>query len=369
MYMIQAVKIKKFKNLTGLDIPQLSRINLISGKNNVGKSSLLEAIDMYINDSKIISVMEERGEFQPRIYRNSDNDNYLNHNIEALSSLFTDRNNNVSNDNIIEIGDGKDILSLRFVYYTEQETEDDGNILRKAIVLDSEDDFNVENAHIAFEITRLGKSKMIIPLDRRLEVYRFGRMGRMDFSNVVRINPESFDQTFAAKLWDNVVLTEKESYVIQALQIIEPNIENIAFLEDSKYVGRHPIVKVSNMSSRLPLKSMGDGINHILSIILALVNCENGCLLIDEIDNGLHYSVQKQLWSIIFKLAIKLNVQIFATTHSSDCINSFSSILNENNNVSEGRYIRLEKRQGKISYKEYNLDELIIVAAQNIEIR
>lgn len=114
---------------------------------------------------------------------------------------------------------------------------------------------------------------------------------------------------------------------------------------------------------------MGDGINHILSIILALVNCENGCLLIDEIDNGLHYTVQKQLWSVIFKLAIKLNVQIFATTHSSDCISSFGYALKEESNVEEGRYMRLENKLGAITYTEYNLEELKIVAAQNIEIR
>jgi AAA15 family ATPase/GTPase len=115
---------------------------------------------------------------------------------------------------------------------------------------------------------------------------------------------------------------------------------------------------------------MGDGINHILSIILALVNCENGCLLIDEIDNGLHYSVQENLWKVIFDLAKKLNIQVFATTHSNDCINSFTEVLKEENNASIGGFYRMQKRKsGKIELVEYNAEELNSVSEHNIEIR
>ena len=365
--MIQSLKIRNFKNLSGLNIPKLSRINLISGKNNVGKSSLLEAIGVYIDDSELLYVIEERGEY-PK-YLNRDITDYFKTNMEAIASIFSNRNTEVSSDNIIEISDNEDILSLRFVYYTEQETEENGNIVRKAIVFDSEDDLIAENALLALEIVRQGKNKALIPLERRLDRIRFGRTKRMDVTPIIRINPESNDNIFVGKLWDNVTLTEKEEYVIKALQIIEPKVESLAFLGETPRIGRYPVVKVSGVSKRLPLRSMGDGINHILSIILALVNCENGCLLIDEIDNGLHYTVQKQLWSIIFKLAIKLNVQIFATTHSSDCISSFGNVLKEEANTAEGRYIRLENKQGSIKYTEYNFDELKIVAAQNIEIR
>ena len=364
--MIQSLKIRNFKNLSGLNIPKLSRINLISGKNNVGKSSLLEAIGVYIDDSELLNVVEERGEYPKYINRDT---NYLKSNEEAIASIFANRNTSVTSDNIIEISDNEDILLLRFVYYTELETEENGNIVRKAIVLDSKDDLVTEEAHLALEIVRQGKNKALIPLERRLDRIRFGRTKRMDFTPVIRINPEFNDNIFIGKLWDNVTLTEKEEYVIKALQIIDSKVESLAFLEETPHTGRYPVVKVSGVNKRLPLRSMGDGINHILSIILALVNCENGCLLIDEIDNGLHYTVQKQLWSIIFKLAIKLNVQIFATTHSSDCISSFGSVLKEEANIAEGRYIRLENKQGSIIYTEYNLDELKIVAAQNIEIR
>ena len=195
--MIQSLKIRNFKNLSGLNIPKLSRINLISGKNNVGKSSLLEAIGVYIDDSELLNVVEERGEYPKYINRDT---NYLKSNEEAIASIFANRNTSVTSDNIIEISDNEDILLLRFVYYTELETEENGNIVRKAIVLDSKDDLVTEEAHLALEIVRQGKNKALIPLERRLDRIRFGRTKRMDFTPVIRINPEFNDNIFIGKL-------------------------------------------------------------------------------------------------------------------------------------------------------------------------
>ena len=67
--MMQSLKIRNFKNLSGLNIPKLSRINLISGKNNVGKSSLLEAIGVYVDDSELFYIIEERGELPKQKYK------------------------------------------------------------------------------------------------------------------------------------------------------------------------------------------------------------------------------------------------------------------------------------------------------------
>lgn len=114
---------------------------------------------------------------------------------------------------------------------------------------------------------------------------------------------------------------------------------------------------------------MGDGINRILTIILALVNSKDGYLLIDEFENGLHYSVQEKLWEIIFKLSNILNVQVFATCHSLDSIKSFEKILNINTDNDNSKLIRLDNKNGKIIQEEFNADELNIATNQNIEIR
>ena len=84
-----------------------------------------------------------------------------------------------------------------------------------------------------------------------------------------------------------------------------------------------------------------------LGISLALVNVKDGILLIDEFENGLYYSVQPELWQFIFRVARRLNVQVFATTHSWDCIEAFQKAASTDKQA-EGFLIRLESKLGDI---------------------
>jgi AAA15 family ATPase/GTPase len=346
--MIESLKIKNFKNLNGLEIPHLSQINLISGQNNVGKSTLLEAIAIYTNPSQIIKILSERDEFP--LYKEENETERINQNTNAFSSLFTDRKDEVSENNIIEISDKENTLSIQFSYFSPKT---DIEYIKKVIT-----------------ITRQNKTVSILHLNSPIDSLN-QRLGIDNDSNIIiKLNTEPIGTEYIANFFDNIALTEKEDNVIGALQIIEPNLNKLAFIAESQYRFRRPIVTLKGSNQRFPLKSMGDGINHILSIILALVNCENGCLLIDEIDNGLHYSVQENLWRVIFDLAKKLNIQVFATTHSNDCINSFTEVLKEENNASIGGFYRMQKRKsGKIELVEYNAEELNSVSEHNIEIR
>jgi AAA15 family ATPase/GTPase len=65
---------------------------------------------------------------------------------------------------------------------------------------------------------------------------------------------------------------------------------------------------------------------RILQLVLKLLSAKGGFLLIDEFENGLHYSVQEKVWTLLFDTAKKLDIQIFATTHSWDCIESFTKV-------------------------------------------
>ena len=103
------------------------------------------------------------------------------------------------------------------------------------------------------------------------------------------------------------------------------------------------MVRLKNSPKPLPLKNFGEGMNRLLTVALGLVSAENDMLLIDEIDLGLHHSVQHLLWEIVFQKAKDLNVQVFATTHSSDCVRAFSDIANKPEYTGMGNYIRLQR--------------------------
>jgi AAA15 family ATPase/GTPase len=92
-------------------------------------------------------------------------------------------------------------------------------------------------------------------------------------------------------------------------------------------------------------------------------------LLIDEFENGLHYSIQENLWNIIFSLTQKLNIQVFVTTHSEDSIRCFEKTLNKVQNPLDGKLIRLDNDNGSIKQVVFNASELKIANDNDIEIR
>ncbi|RUT05221.1 hypothetical protein DSM106972_040420 [Dulcicalothrix desertica PCC 7102] len=168
-------------------------------------------------------------------------------------------------------------------------------------------------------------------------------------------------------LWDAINLTPQEDEVIKALQIIEPDVERISFT--SSRSNSSVIIKMRGQHTPVPLGSMGDGMRRLLTLALSAVNVENGYLLIDEIDTGLYYEFQTDMWRLILETAQRLNIQVFATTHSWDCVRAFEEALEDVSNSTIGKLFRLDAKYGKIRAVEYLAEELKIAVQQNIEVR
>jgi AAA15 family ATPase/GTPase len=100
-----------------------------------------------------------------------------------------------------------------------------------------------------------------------------------------------------------------------------------------------------------------------------MVNSKEGVLFIDEIENGIHYSIQEKLWEKLLELAEKLNVQVFATTHSWDCIDGFQRALNAFHDPSQGQLLRMSMRNDEITATSFDARELAIATRENIEVR
>jgi AAA15 family ATPase/GTPase len=185
------------------------------------------------------------------------------------------------------------------------------------------------------------------------------------------VSTENMPNRRLAALWDLTSLTNLESEIISALGLIDDRVSGVAFVEDISKGrasdNRIPLIKIEGVDEPLPLKSMGDGMTRLFHIIVALVNARNGLLLIDEFENGLHWSVQPKVWDIVFQLSEKLNVQVFATSHSWDCIQAFQEAANQDQ--SQGVLIRLTKKGDDIIPTVLREDELRIAAREQIELR
>ncbi|MEL7011141.1 MAG: AAA family ATPase [Cyanobacteria bacterium J06648_1] len=114
---------------------------------------------------------------------------------------------------------------------------------------------------------------------------------------------------------------------------------------------------------------LGEGMYRILAMAMSLVTSENGVLLVDEIETGLHYEAQTDMWRLILETAKELNVQVFATTHSWDCIAAYQEALSQVEDKSIGKLFRLDSKYGKLRAVEYDADDLDIAVRKGIEVR
>ncbi|NEP45204.1 MAG: ATP-binding protein, partial [Okeania sp. SIO2H7] len=105
------------------------------------------------------------------------------------------------------------------------------------------------------------------------------------------------------------------------------------------------------------------------SLAMAVLTAENGYLLVDEIDISLYYMTQTDIWEFLLQIALDFNVQIFATTHSWDCICAFQEALENLEDNAIGKVLRLQWRGEHFRTVDYPGDKLGIAVRQSIEVR
>ena len=187
-----------------------------------------------------------------------------------------------------------------------------------------------------------------------------------EISKLITTNHLGYDEL--AILWDDITLTSKEDKIVEALQILEPKVNRLSFTS-RQTSNSGVLLRLDNQDEPIPLGSMGDGMRRILAIIASLVNVGDGTFLVDEIDTGLYYATLKNMWKLIFQTASKQDAQVFATTHSWDCVKAFQEALVEFKNPDFGRLIRIEKINEQIKEVPYSINELSIAVKQDIEVR
>ena len=157
----------------------------------------------------------------------------------------------------------------------------------------------------------------------------------------------------------------RKDTILALLKLFDTRINSIEILTDDIYIG------FEGMSQMLSVSMMGDGLRRYLNIVASAANPLIDILLIDEIDNGLHYSVYKKLWQALFALAEASDKQIFVTTHSKETLGQLNKMLEEHDEYQqELRIFTLEKTRLK-GYQAYRLtyNGLQEATANDIELR
>ncbi len=362
---LDSLTIKNFRMLEDVEIEKLGHVNLIVGKNNSGKSTVLEALALLVSgfDSSMVKKVQNSRDNLP-LTQHIDLNSKLTqkeYNLSIENFLTYKKMDNVFNEEIY-IGNDNKFLNiqcedkLRFSEYED-------NIAKK---LDKKFQYALNDSkENEIKLNIVSNYQLCQDLDNNN--YTWGRK-KQDFCGYINTDPMEVQNIMQD--WEDIKLTDLEDLVIKMLRIIEPN------LKDFGFVANEPCIRLENISHRISLYSMGDGVSRLLQIIVKLAKiakADNAVLLIDEFENGLHYSVQPKVWRLIFELAKRFNIQVFATTHSWDCIESFAQVAKEREDLDGvlfrmGRSVR-KSDKGKVIATVYDEEDLHYITKAKMEVR
>ncbi len=364
--LIQWLEVRNFRGLEHVRLEGLGRVNLIVGKNGVGKTTLLEAIRFYATSGDPRTVWEMLVSRDEVVDAPLDESKPPDPIESPLLSFFQGRPDLAKTTSEIFFGSNFDELRASIQWKAED------HILRAArekfvygetLTRDPEED-----RYPAFVLEGRVSREYRLNRDVRRPV-RWSEVAANQVGSCNFVSSDGVPSEEWPEMWDEIALTDAEDDLIKALRFLTPGLERLTFVGSRKGVRRIPVAKVTGVHHTVPFRSLGDGVYRSLGLLVTLVSMRvGGILLIDEIENGIHYSAQEGLWRILIDTAIRFNVQIFATTHSSDCIRAFQRATAAVPGPT-GVLTRLEQRKGKIVATQFDEDELRIAGTESIEVR
>lgn len=356
--MYSSIQIRGYRGLDSFGLRGLGRVNLLVGANNSGKTSILECVALLRSGGTphvLSSILGRRGEWG---YVDEGRRPAL-----AVKHMFArhDLNGRVviraKGTSSVQPGKSSHEVTMHVQNADQQELFEDETPLILNI--------NWANEEKDFEAPLTADGLLPDPnlLRRRNEPSEsalFIRSGGMTILDVVRH-------------FDDLVLTEKEEHVTEALRVIEPKLERIASVSyDRGHFFRDApggvLLKLRDIDDRIPIGSAGDGMWRMLGLALGLANAKDGVLLVDEIDTGFHYSIMEDMWRMVSERAAALSVQVFATTHSHDCYQSLTAIAKPKLMPSgEVTIQRIDPTRGEAV--RFGNDEIMAAAERGLEVR
>ena len=372
---LPSLSIRGFRGIRELDVPRLGRVTLIAGKNGAGKTAVLEAVRVYASRGRehvLSALLRSHEEFASAI--DEDDDRTF---APDPSALFHGRD--VASNSRIEIGPGNGSgagsLKIEAVLPSGKQL-----VLLERLYRDTLPDTLPLVMQVSF-----ANRKRTIPWF--LSPYaRTGRSSNFPFYrrfvqaqeepppelNSRALGPGLPNNDEVSELWDEVALTDDEDRAVQALNLVlDGKVDRVTMIGDRQrrgFSGRRVVVKLEDRDGPVPLRSLGDGATRLFGVALSLAGSRNGFLVIDEAENGIHHSVHGDFWRMVLRTAEENDVQVFAATHSFDCVRGFARAAVDSPE-SEGVLVRLERQDEHTRAVMYSESALETAAEHMIEVR
>ena len=341
--MFQQVSIKHFRLFGDLEIDRLSRINLLGGRNNSGKTTALEALFLLsgggnpelalrisffrgIKDATASEVVVPATYWKP-LFSEFDMHSPIEINGEHSHIGTLALTISLERQNIIELikPNAEEDLSDPWVLKTSctrtaKARARPGKIRQRSLKVQARGAIRVTGQGLEIEAP-----KSIVPFRA---VFVSSRSGSL--------------QEDAARL--GRLRTQKQGDLLtKALRIVEPRLQGV---EDNSASGTPMIWGDIGLRELVPLSAMGEGMTRVSRLVLAISSARGGVVLMDEIENGIHHSIMGKVWEVVAEAAQLFDTQVFATTHSFECFQAAHESLSSD----EWRYYRLDRNNDGASH-------------------
>ncbi|HBD96335.1 MAG TPA: hypothetical protein DC057_19350 [Spirochaetia bacterium] len=348
------ISIENYRSIKKLLINDLRKVNLIVGKNNSGKTSILESFfllsgvsnpQLVINIHKFRDLILTDDEDFSYIFNNLDFSNIINisanfnsvDRVLKISPIFSDISDNIKNEN----KSNNELLKDKLPSSTSFEKKVNGILL--------ESQYNNKPKQISKY--SISEKKAVVNIKKEYVI-----PGSF-------LTPQSILVNILSRI-DKLMISKDLPDLINELKKVDSKIEDIR-------LGINNMIYIDiGINKLIPINIIGDGILHLISILITIKNLRNGILLIDEIDNGLHYTSLKILWNAIFDACERYNVQLIASTHSYECIEIFTNAYQYlETNEDNIRLFRIEKNNEEHKVILYTSSDIIRGIQKDFEVR
>ncbi len=360
--MYKSIAIENFRAFQELRLESLARINLIAGANNVGKTSALEAIFLLSGKYKpdlLLALDSTRGLESLPYYKAIQGE-------DTPYSIFfhafdTDRRIRLTGDFLegssllIEIGVDRN-SHQKFTMAAEDNSMDSTGVAS-----------TTKTAKVLrWEVRTALKTQVFHLIIQNHQILVEPHPFEPDFPTTFLTTGTRVKSEELAGWFTNISMggRGRSERLVEIMKIIEPRLNSLTLA----YWGKPFLYGDIGLGKKIPLFVMGEGMVRICNLVLAIMNSEGGVVLVDEIGNGLHHSVMSKVWEAIARTARESDVQVFATTHSLECIQAAHEYYASDGNYDFALH-RLDNIKGRVVSFAYDQEALGAALNTGLEVR
>lgn len=328
-HFFKTLKIENFRGIKSLEINDLARVNLFVGRNNCGKTSVLEAAFLLADIGNPNLLINVQNNLRGVVLKESSDmkDFFHNRKYAKGTELSCVQMKGKRHLKISPLYDDLKIGQTGGVHSKLAENGAVGRVSEFNVGISAAGQ-SVAGFEYKFTVSNpaTGKSR------NHGSTVKFTMPGSLEFTTTFDKNyRESVRSLFLGvrgythDFVDKMLNEKKKDVLLSTLKSIDPNVKDIK-------TGSNNLVSVDiDLDSYIPINLLGDGIVRILNILSGIDVTQDGVLAIDEIENGLHVTALERAWEVILEQSAKSNTQIFITTHSNDAIEGLEKSLSAYN--------------------------------------